>query len=254
MSDTPTPPSAEPTLPPSGLEQVISRLEGDLSDLQEKNRRSLRIGILLFALVATYLFWAGSQFKQVMDPEGLAWAVSGMAMGAVPGASETLHEALVEGAPDIARMGGQAVVEMVPAYRQVLLDELSPIIEEISVILANTAVTAMLRLDAEGMSADVATQVARETATAEVIERLNTLLEEAMDEPGDEGEPAPREAITNTVDQLEVISRGLERLAGNRGDDAERELLIAWMNVVGQFEADLNASAEEAYRAGERIE
>ncbi len=254
MSDTPTPPTTEPSFPPSGLEQVISRLEGDLSELQEKNHRSLRIGILLFALVATYLFWAGSQFKQVMDPEGLAWAVSGMAMEAVPAASETLHEALVDGAPDIARVGGQAVVEMVPTYREVLLDEIAPIIEEISVILANTAVTAMLRLDAEGMNSDVATQVARETATAEVIERLDTLLEEAMDESGEEGEPSPREAIVNTMDQLEIISRGLDRIAGNQGDDAERELLIAWMNVVGQFGEDLNASAEEAYRAGERIE
>ncbi|MCP4810848.1 MAG: hypothetical protein GY884_36395, partial [Proteobacteria bacterium] len=78
------------------------------------------------------------------------------------------------------------------------------------------------------------------------------LLQEALDSPdnseGPDG-PTPRDAIVASLEQLETIDKGLARLASGGGDAQERELLVAWLNVVSQFNDDLDASAVETVRA-----
>ena len=161
---------------------------------------------------------------------------------------------LIDGAPELASLIGESVVEMIPTYRMVMQDELAPIIDEISLILAHTAVQTMLELDASGMDRNYADQVAREAASAAVVDRLDALMDQAMDERGENDAPSPRESIAAALDKLEVVSKGLKRLERGGGDSSERELLVSWLNLIGQWQEDADLAAEESYRAGVRIE
>ena len=75
----------------------------------------------------------------LLDPEGLALAASGVAITAVPEASKELRVLVVDGAPDLVRMGSDQLVGMVPRYREVLQAEIDPVLDQVSSVLAEAA-------------------------------------------------------------------------------------------------------------------
>ncbi len=74
---------------------------------------------------------------------------------------------------------------------------------------------------------------ALDAAAAAAVTSLDTVLDEAMDAPGEDG-ISPRQTIEGSLTQLRHIDMELARIAKKGGDPAERELLLAWLNVLGQ--------------------
>jgi hypothetical protein len=235
----------------NALREVEGLLDVELAEAKETNQRSLMIGGVFVVLIGGYLFWASSQFSKLLDPEGLALAASGMALDALPDASASLRELVVDGAPDIATAASQAIVDMLPTYRQVMEDEMEPVIDEVANILAVTAVGAMIE-SVGSENEEAGTLEALNEGADAVVTRLDTLLEESMDDDG----PTPRDTIEESLGQLQTIDRGLKRIANGGGDPQERELLMAWMNLMSQWNDDANAAAiderEDAKYAGEK--
>ena len=99
----------------------------------------------------------------------------------------------------------------------------------------------------------------QEAATAEalndgadaVMTRMDALLEEALDEPMELDGPTPRETIEESLGALQTIDRGLKRIAAGGGDAKERELLLAWMNLMSQWTDDANTAAIADHKADE---
>ena len=132
------------------IKEIEALLENELQNVREQNMRSLMMGVGMALLVGVYLAWAASQVNKVMDPAGLAMAATGVAIEAVPEAADSLRTLVVDGAPDLAKAASQSVVGMIPTYRQVMEDELAPIVDEVTSILANTAVNAMVEASKTG--------------------------------------------------------------------------------------------------------
>ena len=55
--------------------------------------------------------------------------------------------------------------------------------------------------------------------------------------------PTPRETIDEALDSLKTVDRGLKTIASGGGDPQERELLMAWMNLMSQWNDDANTAA-----------
>ena len=226
----------------NAIREIETLLEAELADAKEANQRSLMVGGVFVVLVGGYLFWASSQFTKLLDPEGLALAASGMALDALPDASQSLREVIVAGAPDIATAASQYLVDMLPTYREVMEDEMEPVIDEVANILAVTAVNGMI--DAAGSENEEVEQLeALNDGADAVVERLDTVLSEAMDEPMENDGPTPRETIDESLDSLKTVDRGLKTIAAGGGDPQERELLMAWMNLMSQWNDDANTAA-----------
>lgn len=224
------------------IREIETLLEAELADAKEANQRSLMAGGVFVVLIGGYLFWASSQFTKLLDPEGLALAASGMALDALPEASESLREVIVDGAPDIATAASQYLLDMLPTYREVMEDEMEPVIDEVSNILAVTAVNGMI--DAVGAENEEVEQLeALNDGADAVVERLDMVLSEAMDEPMENDGPTPRETIDKSLDSLKTVDRGLKTMAAGGGDPQERELLMAWMNLMSQWNDDANMAA-----------
>ena len=62
----------------------------------------MMIAATLVVIVGGYLSWVNSQVNELINPEGIALAATGLAVEAVPQGGEYLHTAIVDGAPDIA--------------------------------------------------------------------------------------------------------------------------------------------------------
>jgi hypothetical protein len=136
---------------------------------------------------------------------------------------------------------------MIPTYRQVMEDELAPIIDEVNSILAVTAVQTMV---AAAKTGEIDESMAMEEAAAAVVTRLDTLFVEALNEPAEENGPSPQDAIDAALGQLKTIDRGLARHASGRGDANERELLLAWISLLSQVEEDAQTAASESHNVG----
>jgi len=226
----------------NAIREIETLLEAELADAKEANQRSLMVGGVFVVLIGGYLFWASSQFTKLLDPEGLALAASGMALDALPEASESLREVIVDGAPDIATAASQYLLDMLPTYREVMEDEMEPVIDEVANILAVTAVNGMI--DAVGAENEEVEQLeALNDGADAVVERLDRVLVEAMDEPMENDGPTPRETIDKSLDSLKTVDRGLKTMAAGGGDPQERELLMAWMNLMSQWNDDANTAA-----------
>lgn len=233
------------------IQEIEGLLQAELESVRATNSRSTMIGGTIAGVIGLYLLWAGNQIGQLLDPEGLGLAAAGVAVEAVPQVGDSIRSVVVRGAPDLATSASQAIVDMIPTYRQLAEDELAPVIDEVSVVLASTAVDSIVSA-ADHEHPEYATQAALQEGADAVVTRLDVVLQEALDSPNDEDGPdgpTPRDAIVASLEQLETIDKGLKRLASGGGDAQERELLVAWLNVVSQFNDDLNLSAEEDYRA-----
>lgn len=226
----------------NAIREIENLLDAELAAVKETNQRGLMIGGVAIVLVGGYLFWASSQFSKLLDPEGLAFAASGMALDALPDASQSLREVVVDGAPDIAQAASQSIIDMLPTYRQVMEDEMEPVIDEVSGILAVTAVQAMVESVGEE-NQDYLTKEAMNEGANAVVGRLDALLLESMDERPEDDGPTPRETIEASLGHLHTVDRGLKRIVAGGGDPQERELLMAWMNLMSQWNDDANAAA-----------
>lgn len=229
------------------IKEIEGLLEDELQTVREMNMRTLMMGVAMALLVGVYLAWAASQVNKVLDPEGIALAATGVAIDAVPEAANSLRTLVVDGAPDLAKAASQSIVEMIPTYRQVMEDELSPIIDEVTGILSQTAVQNMVEAAKTG---DINEDMAMEEAAAAVMLRLDTLFVEALNEEAEEDGPSPQNAIDAALKQLKTIDQGLARHAAGRGDAQERELLLAWIGMLGEVEATAQLSAKEVHSEG----
>jgi len=232
------------------VQEIEGLLQAELELVRETNSKSTMIGGTIAGVIGLYLLWAGNQIGLLLDPEGLGLAAAGLAVEAVPQAGDSIRSVVVRGAPDLAQASSQAIVDTIPTYRQLAEDELAPVIDEVASILASTAVDSMVAA-ADHAHGEAATQAALQDGADAVVTRLDALLAESLDSPdnseGPDG-PTPRDAINASLEQLETIDKGLRRLAAGGGDAQERDFLLAWMNVVSQFNDELDASALETVR------
>jgi hypothetical protein len=230
-------------MPENGIQDVIKRLELKLENEAKGNKSFNIVAGIFVAFIALYLIWLSSAIGTLLQPEGLAEAAAGAALEAAPALSANLREVVVEGAPNLASAASNAAIEMVPSYREVLEGELRPVVDEVSAVVAAAAVKKMAE---SGGEAD--TSVALQEAADAAVARLDEVLDEAMDEPMGPDEPTPRMVIEKSLEELEVVDRGLKRLARGGGDSAERELVFAWLNVIQQHNEELDVSLQDEYR------
>lgn len=224
---------------------VVKEIEGLLSAQlvveQKANGASRRNGLILVAVAGCYLIgmsWVASEF---LDPEGLALAASGYAVDAVPAGAAQIHALVVEGAPDLAKLGAQQLLSQIPNYRVSLQEEIDPVIDEVAGVVADAAVAKMATSSGDP-NAKYADDAALEIAAAAAVESLDLVLTEAMLEKGENGE-SPQHTIDESLVGLKHIDMELSRIAKKGGDPAERELLLAWLNVLGT--ADLTIERED---------
>jgi len=229
----------------NGYQDVLKRLDLELENEVKGNKSFNIVGGIFVAFIALYLIWLSASIGTMLQPAGLAEAAAGAALEAAPALSANLRELVVDGAPNLAGSASQAVVEMVPSYRGVLEDELRPVIDEVSGVVASAAVKKMID---SGTDSD--DSIALQEAADAAVARLDSVLDEAMNEPMGADEPTPRQVIEGSLEQLEVVDRGLKRLAKGGGDEAERELVFAWLNVLQQRTAELDLSLADEYREG----
>jgi hypothetical protein len=248
MSDheNPDEPTEEATASDRDLERLIDSLKAELTREQEQNRITLYGFGGLAVFVAIYLLWMGSQVNRFMQPDELALTMAGAALSAQEDVDGHLRGLLVEGAPDIARMATDRLVDMVPVYREVLEAELMPVMDEVAGILASTAITKLA--SAEGTS-PVGEDLAMNAAATAVMDRMDTMLEEALDEPAELDGPTPRDTIEQALSSLQSVDRGLKKMAAGRGDPDERELVMTWLNVLAQYQEAQAQTEQDAYRA-----
>jgi hypothetical protein len=231
------------------MKSVLDAVEADLTAERQGNQRSMIIGGIAVLLIGGYLAVLHGQITRFLDPEELALAATGAAVEAAPGVEAQLRVLVVDGAPDIARSMSNAVVDAIPTYRQTLEEELKPVIDEVSVVLATTAVNRMLAAEGGQAAAEAA---GLDAAADAVIARLDGVLNEAMDEPSQLDGPSPADLIETSIEKLTMVDRGLRRLARGGGDEAERELVMTLLGAIDASQAQRDTTEQDAYRTRAR--
>jgi len=245
VSENPSDSSSNSGPEMSGL---VSRLEAELSESRAANDMSRKVGVALVLIIGLYLSWVTLQVNRMSEPDELALAAAGAAIEATPVLGAHLRTVVVEGAPDIARLASTSVVDMIPVYREAAEAELVPLIDEVSDVLAQTALSQMAASIKAGES-PISEQQALQAAADAAVARLETVLEEAMDEPTENDGPSPRQTINATLRQLQVLDRGLRKVAQKKGDAKERELILSWLTLIACETETAEQSALEVYRA-----
>ncbi len=214
------------------IKEIEGLLEAELVAERAVTARSKKVGGVAVGIVAVYLTWISYAIGTLLDPVGLAEAASGFAIGAVPGASAQVREMVVTGAPELVRLGSDKIVEMIPNYRIELQSEIDPVIDDVSGLLAEAAVAEMLKSggDAKAVYSDDAALIAAADAAGT---RMDAILGNAMDKPDEEG-LTPRSRIDASLSQLKSVDKELKLLARNGGDPQQREILLAFLNVMQQ--------------------
>lgn len=229
------------------MKEIEGLLQAEVEKERASNGRTMKIGGGFGLFVAGYLLWVSWAVGTLLDPTGLAQAASGFAIGAVPDAGQQVRALVVDGAPDLVRMGSDQILGMVPGYRLALQEELDPVLEEVCVVLANTAVKELSEHagdPAATYTGDAAMQAAADAAVA----RLDATLNDAMDLPDEDG-VTPRESIDKSLTQLKKIDAQLKIIAKKGGDPRERELLVAWLGVVAQSNEAAEVALIEDHKA-----
>jgi len=231
----------------SEMSGLISRLEVDLGESRAANDMSRKVGVALVLIIGLYLSWVTLQVNRMSEPKELALAAAGAAIEATPVIGTHLRTVVVDGAPDIARLASTSVVDMIPVYREAAEAELVPLIDEVSEVLAQTAMSQMAA-SIEAGETPISEQQALQAGADAAVARLETVLEEAMDEPTENDGPTPRQTINATLRQLQVLDRGLRKVAQKKGDPKERELILSWLSLIASQTETAEQSAREAYR------
>ena len=228
------------------VKEIEGLLEAELAKEQRTNRLTLRVGGGMVAFVAVYVSWVSVMVARMLDPAGLAEAATGFAIGAVPEAGAQVRTLVVDGAPDLVRMGSHQILEMIPDYRLALQQELDPVLDETCRVLAQAAVQELAER-AGNPSATYATSEALQAGADAAVARVDAVLAEAMDKPDDDG-VTPRQHIESSLGQLKRIDKELAILAKKKGHAPEREMLLAWLNVLGQHEEAEEAALKDDYK------
>ncbi len=231
----------------NGIQDVVKRLELELEKEGKGNKSFNVVAGIFVGVIALYLIWLSSQLGLVLQPNNLAEAAAGAALDAAPQVSAHMRELAVDGAPNLAQAASQAAIDMVPSYRAVLEDEMKPVIDEVSAVMASTALDKMVAAGNEGEDVDE-TMALQEAADAAVA-RLDAVLDEALDTPMEKDDRTPRQMIELSLDKFETVDRGLKRLARGSGDQAERELVMAWLNVLQQYGEEIDGQLADQYKA-----
>jgi len=226
-----------------GLQDLTTRLEADLEKERKGNKTFQLVGVGFVVVIGGYLLWLSWALGTMLNPANLAEATAGVAIDAAPGLMQHLRGIVVDGAPDLARTASDAAVDMIPSYRTSLEDELKPVVDEVAEVVAETAVKEMVASGSAQMDGQTM-QAASEAAVA----RLSLVLDEAMDEAVEDDGRTPRQMIEGSLEQLTTLDRGLKHMAKGGGDRSERELVLAWLNVVQQYNESADISAQDEYR------
>jgi len=231
------------------LKKISDELEVSLARNAQENTRLLALGGILALLITGYLAWITVEVNRLMRPKPIGEVIAGMALEVEPEITGHIRELVIDGAPDIARSTSNALVDLIPEYRRILEVEMRPVVDEVCAVLAQTAVSRMIETgDTSGIGQSIALQAGADRAVA----RLDRVLEEALDAPSENDGPTPRNVIETTLEHLVVVHRGLERLARGHGDPQERELVMAWLNVLAQYGEAQTLEEMDAYRAQSR--
>lgn len=234
------------------LGEVESLLQAEVDKEIAANRRTMKLGGGFVLLVAVYLFWVSGAIGQILDPTGLAQAASGFAIDAVPKAGKEVRALVVDGAPDLVRMGSDQIISMVPDYRIALQDEIGPVLDEVCSVLATTAVRELTQ-HAGDPAASYSTSEALQVAADAAVARVDATLNDAMDLPNEEG-ITPRKQIESSLTHLKRIDAQLKIMANKGGDPRERELLVAWLGVVAQHNETAEVARVEDYKVNAAVE
>jgi hypothetical protein len=229
------------------IKEIEGLLEAEVAKERAANAMTMKVGGGFALFVACYLGWMTWNINTLVDPEGLALAASGFAGSAVPEASGEIRKLVIDGAPDLVRMGSDQVIDLVPVYRAQLEEELYPVIDEVCTVLANAAVS---KLASSGGSPDAAysSSDALQAGADAAVARVDALMEDAMDLPDDEGVTA-RQRIGESLKSLEKIDKQLKIINKKGGDPAERELLVAWLGLVSSHVEENETAMKEDYKA-----
>ncbi len=212
--------------------QIEALLAAQLEQERATNKKSMMFSGVAVVFVGCYLLWISSVIGTFLDPEGLSLAAAGFAVDAVPAASQQVRALVVDGAPELARLGSDQVIAQIPSYREALQQEIDPVIDQVAGVLADAAVKKMAT-QAGDPAAKYQDDAALEAGAAAAVASLDDVLNSAMDERDEDGN-TPRAIIGGSLAQLKHIDTELQRVAKKGGDPAERELLMAWLGVLGQ--------------------
>jgi hypothetical protein len=217
--------------------EIKQILQAELDEVEAANKSSNIISVAILVIMGGYLLWANSQISILLDPEGMAEAATGVALESIPEVSESLSKTIIEGSPDMAKQASNAVVGLIPIYRQRLEQEIKPVVDEVTAILADSAVNSAL--SSSSTSSEALRQEAQNAASEAVVSQLDDILQEAMDVKNENGE-TPREAVSAAIADLDQIDAELKKIASGQGDPQERELLLTWMNLLTQYQDQSN--------------
>ena len=212
------------------LTAVHAALEADLATEKAATLRVTRGGALILGLWATYLFWACTSIAQVFDERGLAQAAGGYVVDQVPIISGQLHERFVAHADDVVKEAAAAALAKVPAMRVELEGELFPAIDSAAATLAEASVEALIAASKEPETTAALNGGPVSVADA-ALAQLPEALNGALDIPDEEGR-TPRQAVADSLAALQDIDGGLSQIAAGKGDPMERELIVAWVDLL----------------------
>lgn len=230
------------------IKEIESLLEAEVAKEKAANSMTMKVGGGFALFVGCYLGWMTWNVSTLLDPNGLALAASGFAIGAVPEASGEIRKLVIDGAPDLVRMGSDEILGMVPGYRASLEQELYPVIDEVCAVVASAAVT-KLKTQAGDPSATYSSSEALQAGADAAVARVDAILEDAMDLPDVENDNiTPRQRIEESLKSLKKIDAQLKIMNKKGGDPAERELLVAWLGLVTSHVEESEVALKEDYK------
>ena len=143
------------------INKVHEAIEADLAAERAANQKSMIIGGVAALLVGGYLAFLHGQISRFLEPEELALAASGAAVDAAPDV-----EASCACWWSMARRTLRGSLELRRGHPDVsgdLEDEMKPVVDEVSSVLATTAVTRMLASEGDAAASP------REPRAAEAV-------------------------------------------------------------------------------------
>ncbi len=219
----------------------------------EREKKSSRISYIVIAVLVlftlVYVSWLGSRVKLLLDPEGLAYTATGLAVESAPEISAQLEATLVDGAPDIANWVSEQIVMAIPAFRLYIEEQVGPVVDEAAAEMVDAAAVSLSK-----KAKDDTIFEGKETAELAnaLMAEFELGLELALDEEDEKGE-TPRERIAASLEALTEIDRELQILAANRAltptQQKERELLVEWLQLIVSMEGNV-AAIEETVETG----
>ena len=219
-------------------EEAYEKLQLDMAELSQildqqsqklmaKNRRAILSSALFMILVAIYMVWAGAQLKVAFRPEAVADAATGVARDAIPQAAEGLELMLEDGAADIAESFGASVVDSLPGYRKVLIQDIEPAMESLSELISERIFKEILETPTEAYASakeGPARTRALDAMLADLDQRLAVTL----------GNQDAETRIAQALLLTKQTNRALRKRAEGRQEGHDHELLLMWLSVIAE--------------------